>query len=148
MSRLLKIFYVSRCSEATSAIDVRSIVGGSRLRNRRVGITGALAYTGHHFAQLLEGPTAAVEPLLHLISTDPRHDKVRVLLCQEDPGARQFENWSMHLLDSPELGESVQRLIDEAPPDESLAAQTLARIVTMVRWNNASDLMPLSPDLP
>jgi hypothetical protein len=147
-STFLKIFYVSRCAASVTPTMVRGIVGTSQMRNRRADITGVLAYTGGHFAQALEGDAARVESLMQAISSDSRHESVRVLtrVPRADglPDSRDFHAWSMHLLDSPELDDSVRRLVDgeDDGGDTQAASHTLERIAAMARYDASGDLGP------
>jgi hypothetical protein len=138
-SPLLKIFYVSRCADAVTPTAVRAIVGASQRRNRRADVTGVLAYTGHHFAQVIEGRPVDVESLISSIASDPRHEGVRIVLRQEHAPSRDFTGWSMHLLDSPDLDASVAQLLSGGADGVSLASQTLDRITAMARWDACDD---------
>jgi hypothetical protein len=73
--------YVSRAllpsAEAKSA--VADIVDVSRERNGRLKVTGALLFTGAHFAQVLEGSRAAVRELMLSIERDARHTDVTIV---------------------------------------------------------------------
>ena len=73
MATLERIFYVSRIAEAGGPVDIRRILGPARMRNRRLDVTGMLAYSGRHFAQVLEGAMPAVEQLVATVARDPRH---------------------------------------------------------------------------
>lgn len=62
--------------------------------NRKVGITGYLVRTKHHFVQFVEGPRDAVHALHDALLLDPRHVEFEVLA--EGPAeTRQFPDWSM-----------------------------------------------------
>jgi hypothetical protein len=146
-STFLKIFYVSRCAASVTPTMVRSIVGTSQMRNRRADITGVLAYTGGHFAQALEGDAARVESLMQAISSDPRHESVRVLTRVPEadgrPDSRDFQGWSMHLLDSPELDDSIEALVGgDDGGDAQSASRTLERIAEIARYDASGDLGP------
>lgn len=90
------LLYVSRPSpfmrERERTLD--DIVATARLHNKRVGITGALAHTQDHFAQLLEGPTAALDDLMNRIELDRRHTDVTILRV-ESIVRRRLPAWSM-----------------------------------------------------
>ena len=74
--------------------QLQGILATSRANNARAGITGALLYRGGNFAQVLEGPLAAVERAVELIQRDPRHSEVIVI--QSGPAeTRDFPEWSM-----------------------------------------------------
>ncbi len=80
--------------EPALAAEVAQILASSRCNNPRVGVTGALMFNRGCFAQVLEGPRAAVEATFERIQRDPRHSDV--MLLQFAPvGRRGFPAWSM-----------------------------------------------------
>jgi Sensors of blue-light using FAD len=120
---LISLLYVSRSTGLADTVkdNVRSIVAASRARNPCLGLTGALLFTGEHFAQVLEGAASLVDQMLDHVAKDPRHDSVMVV-AREPIVARRFNNWSMaycgpsqfvarhvtRLLVAPSLSEQVQ----------------------------------------
>ena len=70
------------------------ILKQARSGNAERGITGALMLYDDWFAQVLEGPQAAVEALYAKIKRDPRHDTVR-LYEAGIVSKRQFSKWAM-----------------------------------------------------
>jgi hypothetical protein len=74
--------------------ELRHIVAVARERNGRLGVTGALVFTGHHFAQVLEGSAAAVDELMTSICRDRRHSGIDIVEVIELP-ARRFAAWSL-----------------------------------------------------
>lgn len=73
---------------------IGAILQVARDKNRLAGITGALLFSGGCFAQVLEGPQAALEDLFETIQYDPRHDNVTILHFHPI-SARSFDGWSM-----------------------------------------------------
>ena len=73
------LFYVSRSARGIADAEVQEIVRISQARNLEKGLTGMLLFTGAHFAQVLEGDPAQLDPLFEAILADPRHSDVRVL---------------------------------------------------------------------
>lgn len=70
------------------------ILKQARAKNADLGITGALMLYDDWFAQVLEGPQAAVEALYARIKSDTRHDGVRL----NEAGIatkRLFSKWAM-----------------------------------------------------
>ena len=63
--------------------------------NKKVDISGILAYGDDYFLQCLEGVRTAVNNLYHKILTDPRHKNV-ILLGYTEVSERQFPQWSMN----------------------------------------------------
>ena len=93
-----RLVYRSRLIPAESPAAMRAmieaILAASRRNNARVGVTGALMFSAGGFAQVLEGPRAAVEHVFERIQQDPRHDDVAVLSFGP-VGGRAFDQWSM-----------------------------------------------------
>lgn len=88
--------YVSRCVLADEIVEeaMDNIVSVSRRRNADLHVTGALLFTGHRFAQFLEGPAEAVKELMISISRDARHNEVATIV-EEVSGERRFAGWSL-----------------------------------------------------
>lgn len=86
------LLYVSRrlCTDA----EIADIVGVSRVRNARLGVSGALIASQIRFAQFLEGPRAGIEALMDSIRRDRRHDTIDVVLDAEDE-RRRFSGWAL-----------------------------------------------------
>ena len=84
----------SRIADAHEGEVFGQILRTSRANNAARGITGALMFYDHWFAQVLEGPEEAVRSLFGRIGADPRHDTVEV--SAEGPVAgRVFARWAM-----------------------------------------------------
>lgn len=73
---------------------LRDILETARRRNRQINVTGALLFAGGCFAQVLEGPLAAVEQLFETIQCDPRHNDVTILHFHPI-AERSFPQWAM-----------------------------------------------------
>ena len=73
---------------------VADIVAVSRRRNVALEVTGALMFVETHFAQVLEGPGAAVTTLMDSIRADPRHTNLTVI-DTETLVRRRFARWTM-----------------------------------------------------
>lgn len=143
MPSIVQVFYISRCDRTVTPTDVHRIVGSSQVRNRRRQVTGLLAYSGQHFAQVVEGSATDVDGLLDSISTDPRHQQMKVLQRLEGV-PRRFGNWSMHLVDSVARSDEIEQLFnaaDEGVP-AATAAQLLDAIAADVQWHRVDDLAP------
>jgi hypothetical protein len=93
---MLRLLYASfstlHPSDAES--EIRSIVEVSVRKNATRGITGALLYSGKHFAQALEGEEDQVRGLMATIRTDRRHHSVMVT-TEDESSSRRFEAWSL-----------------------------------------------------
>jgi hypothetical protein len=84
----------SRIPDADANAELGRILRGARTNNASSDVTGALMLYDHWFAQVLEGPKAAVRTLFERIAADPRHDAVEVHE-QGTVGARVFSRWAM-----------------------------------------------------
>ncbi len=124
-TRLAQCFYVSRSLAGPG--DVGRILEAAREQNSRHGVTGALLFTGGHFAQVLEGPAAAVAGTMRVIVADRRHEAVRRLIDGE-LAVRRFEAWSMAYAEAPGADDLIEQLL--TPPDVSQArAERLLRLM-------------------
>lgn len=96
MIMLASLLYVSRSrlDAVEGAAQVEHIVELARLRNERLGVTGALIFTGASFAQVIEGSAAAVAELIARIQEDSRHENVRVVE-NDRIEERRFGPWQM-----------------------------------------------------
>ena len=106
--QLVRLFYVSEILTPISAVEVQVILGASQIRNRRLDVTGMLAQSEGHFAQVLEGRREAVDEVMARISRDSRHASLRVLL-EESITRRQFAHWAMGLIRRDDLADELQR---------------------------------------
>ena len=98
MTDIHRLVYTSRNllqgTDPERAAVVAQILATSQRNNGKIGVTGALLFNSGSFAQVLEGPRAAVEATFERIQRDPRHSDVSVLQC-EPVESRGFPNWSM-----------------------------------------------------
>ena len=103
---LLRLTYYSRNAIADACADVphevERILAAARRNNARDGLTGALLRGECHFAQLLEGPSEAVERAFERIRRDWRHADL-VVLRREAADARLFEGCPMAHVWEPEI---------------------------------------------
>jgi hypothetical protein len=90
------LLYVSRSllRLPDQAEEIDNIVAVARTRNADMDITGALAFTETHFAQVLEGSQDALEELMKSIRRDWRHTDIQVTQA-ETLGDRRFPDWRM-----------------------------------------------------
>jgi len=98
MKQIYRILYCSlntlHGSTEQQSVEVEKILASSRRNNARNEITGALLFNSGHWAQVLEGPPAAVEQTFEKIQQDMRHSEISVLECGLVPN-RDFPSWSM-----------------------------------------------------
>lgn len=105
---LHQLFYVSRVQAQPH--ELQALIEHARRHNAGCGLTGALLFTGGHFAQVLEGPEATVKGLMGRIGRDRRHDRVRVLLERSRPH-RRFGPWRMALLEARGADDLIDQLL-------------------------------------
>lgn len=93
---LVSTLYVSRSliEPALAAAAVADLVEASIANNRRCEITGALLFTGAHFAQILEGSEGSIAALMKSIGRDARHDQLRVI-NHTAVKERKFQHWAL-----------------------------------------------------
>lgn len=91
------MLYFSTARAEVDRAEVDKIVKLAQEKNRRLGVTGALAYNGRNFCQLLEGEADVVLNLLREIKEDPRHAGFKVIDHKEIDAAH-FKDWSMQLV--------------------------------------------------
>lgn len=132
MSQLRRLFYVSRTPEHVDARVVNAILAASRRLNRQHDVTGALAYSGGYFAQVLEGDAAHLTALLQRIKRDPRHRDLTVVF-ERPITRRDYAEWSMGYLYDAKLSDELERLLRQpADPgravDDSLPRRIFAHI--------------------
>lgn len=127
---LMRCFYVSEIAEGVSDLDVQVILGVAQLNNRRLDVTGMLAQSDGHFAQVLEGRPEAVATLLAKIHADKRHRDVRVLL-EEHVVKRQFSRWAMGLVRRDDKAEEMRQLHREGCADEAQARALISTLLSL-----------------
>lgn len=141
---LESVTYVSRArlSGRPGMREVERIVDVSRRYNPSAGITGGLIFTELHFAQVLEGPAAALDALLARIAADPRHDQMVVVERTAIDG-RRFPLWAMaYSGPSFYMDRNVRPLIEarrDGEPDPASAAVLAELMRQFVALRAASD---------
>lgn len=117
---LSSLLYISRSTmsadDAKQGVD--RIVATAVARNPALGLTGALLFTGSHFAQVLEGDATSIDLLMDAVRRDPRHDEI--LIVERVPLARRhFADWSMaYFGPSQFVSGHVTRLLNDRSPAE------------------------------
>jgi Sensors of blue-light using FAD len=99
---LCHTIYVSRTTQPFSRADLQALSDNASGRNKLIGVTGMLLYSGGTFLQVLEGRPQAIGLLLERIRRDPRHDNLRVLR-RAALRRRSFAAWHMGVLDVADL---------------------------------------------
>jgi hypothetical protein len=110
MSAVFQIFYVSRAATAFDNAQVESMLQASRRQNDRLDVTGCLLFSGHCFAQVLEGRQNVVSALTRTIAADPRHVGVRIL-SETQRDERDYADWAMGYLYDLNLEDDLETLL-------------------------------------
>jgi hypothetical protein len=118
MSAVFQVFYVSRAAAAFDDTQIQPILQASRRSNAGLDVTGCLLFSGHCFAQVLEGAQPVVSALARRIAADPRHVAVRVL-SRTRRDEREYADWSMGYLYDLNLEDDLETLL--MIPDRSPA---------------------------
>lgn len=127
MDHLRRIFYVSRADPLLDGLTVKNIVFKAQRVNRQMDVTGVLAHSGRHFAQVLEGTAENLAVLTARIEKDQRHAEVTVLF-DEPISRRDYADWSMGFLYDATLCDEVEEaLMSGSAPQAPARDDTLAR---------------------
>ncbi|TYK66141.1 BLUF domain-containing protein [Colwellia echini] len=98
MSNLYQLSYISKnlVSGDKQALQnqIESILDSASTNNLKLGVTGALLYTGGYFCQVIEGEEENIEELFETIQLDNRHAELTVLNFEKIT-ERNFSQWSM-----------------------------------------------------
>jgi hypothetical protein len=130
--QLRRLFYVSRTPDQVDAAVVNAILAESRRLNRQHDVTGALAYSGQYFAQVLEGDEEHLASLLQRIARDRRHRDLTVVF-EQPITRRDYGEWSMGYLYDTRLSDELEQLLSlpaqaHAPSDDTLPRRIFAHI--------------------
>jgi hypothetical protein len=117
MVSLVHCIYASTATRSFSEAQLATLIQGSRAKNQLLGVTGILVYMSGRFFQILEGEAAVVEQLYAVIEGDRRHKEVTRIIC-ESIHAREFQNWSMGLIDL--SGDKLRQLVMLADPTSGM----------------------------
>ncbi len=91
---LTTLSYRSRAMDVPGEAAMQRLLFHARARNRSLGVTGMLHFTGGRYYQWLEGPHKGVAEVWHSIRCDARHAEIELLGEQQAP-ARLFAGWDM-----------------------------------------------------
>jgi hypothetical protein len=88
------LIYSSSATFKFETDDLKTLLIQARERNKSLGISGMLIYSGGKFIQLIEGQELVVKLLYQVICDDTRHTDVTTLK-EGQIDALFFEDWSM-----------------------------------------------------
>lgn len=137
---LVSLLYVSTSMipPSQAEAEVADIVEKAQQSNMNQHITGALIFTETRFAQIVEGPSAAIDRLLARLRSDNRHSDIHVLL-REQIQRRQFTDWSMayagpSVLIAHAVSKPIYDIMRGTKPD----ARALMDMMTSFRFGQAA----------
>jgi hypothetical protein len=107
---VFQTFYVSRATAAFDGVSMQSMLQGARRTNASLGVTGCLLFSGHCFAQVLEGDEATVSALAQRIATDRRHTDLR-FLSEARLNEREYADWSLGYLHDVNVEDDLETLL-------------------------------------
>jgi hypothetical protein len=125
---LTRLFYISEIADSVTDVDVQVILGVAQVNNRRLDVTGMLAQSDGHFAQLLEGRSDVMRNLIAKIARDPRHRAMRLLL-QDSIERRQFARWSMRLVRRDDMSEEMRLLHRDGCENNAQARRLIQQLM-------------------
>jgi hypothetical protein len=133
---VLSVVYSSAATQSFTDADLAELLTRSRRTNHATDLTGLLLYRRGRFLQVLEGPEATVRDRMAIITADPRHTRVRVLV-EETRNERHFPDWTMGYEPiSPVMSEEVpgyeRTFTDE--DDDADPANTMRVLRDLIQW--------------
>ena len=121
MDRLLYISE-SRMEHLDADTFEAEVVVASRIKNAALGLSGALLFTGAHFAQILEGPKPSIDAMMQSLQNDDRHENIAVIE-RSAIDTRRFADWQMaYFGPSQFVSRHVTRLLNGASLSEQQRA--------------------------
>lgn len=112
MQVLVRVFYVSAIVKPLADVEVQVILGASQIWNRRRDVTGMLARSDGHFAQVVEGRREAIDALL-----------------DEPITRRKLAHWAMGLVRRDDMADEMRQLHEGQVTDVAATKDTLARLL-------------------
>jgi len=96
---MYRLYYMSSARPDLEKVEVNRMVAAAALKNALLNITGAIAYDGERFAQILEGEKNDVTDLMDTIRADNRHSGI-VIMAEKPVDRRIYDGWGMKHMDS------------------------------------------------
>lgn len=106
---MIRLLYVSTAVPNLSEDDIAEIVATANKHNAEFDITGALAYNGVNFAQVLEGAEHHLNQLMDNISKDHRHSGV-IEMMRNPIESRAFDGFHMKHIEGLQFDELVSAM--------------------------------------
>ncbi|MDP2419012.1 MAG: BLUF domain-containing protein [Hydrogenophaga sp.] len=128
---LVRVFYVSAAVGPQTTAVTQSILQQSQAYNCQHGITGVLLQGQGIYLQALEGEQDEVNRLYARIASDPRHNRVEMVHC-ENIEQRRYGNWSMAHAELSDLDPMTQIEWQTFDPHSITGLLVLARIDQLI----------------
>ncbi len=106
---MIRMLYFSTASAEFKKSDLPGLVAHAEAANAEQDITGALAYNGRNFCQVLEGEDRAVRDLIERIALDRRHSGFKIL-DERRISSRVYPDFSLKLVDDLNFGEVINAM--------------------------------------
>lgn len=141
---LFRLIYYSlnsiQAQQGSLQQELKSILLSSQRNNPPLGVSGALVFNYHYFAQVLEGDRKAVTDVFCRIAGDSRHSDI-VILEAKPIEERLFETWNMGFVGG-EVSETTLRRFGTSAQfkPEKMTADSLLGFVRAVIDNNRGSL--------
>ncbi len=129
---LVRLLYVSQPVGPVTTTVTTQILENSNIYNKRENITGVLCQGSGLYMQALEGERQQVNTLYSRIMASRHHNNIE-LLSMEEITQRQFDKWSMALVQLSKDDPMVQLAHPEFDPYSASSKDALALLVELIK---------------
>lgn len=129
---LVRLLYVSQPVGPVTTTVTAQILENSNIFNKRENITGVLCQGSGLYMQALEGERHQVNTLYSRIMASRHHNNIE-LLSMEEITQRQFDKWSMALVQLSKDDPMVQLAHPEFDPYSASSKDALALLDELIK---------------
>jgi hypothetical protein len=129
---LVRLLYVSQPVGPVTTTVTAQILENSNIYNKRENITGVLCQGSGLYMQALEGERHQVNTLYSRIMASRHHNNIE-LLSMEEITQRQFDKWSMALVQLSKDDPMVQLAHPEFDPYSASSKDALALLDELIK---------------
>ena len=129
---LVRLLYVSQPVGPVTTTVTAQILENSNIYNKRENITGVLSQGSGLYMQALEGERQQVNTLYSRIMASRHHNNIE-LLSMEEITQRQFDKWSMALVQLSKDDPMVQLAHPEFDPYSASSKDALALLDELIK---------------
>ena len=129
---LVRLLYVSQPVGPVTTTVTAQILENSNIYNKRENITGVLCQGSGLYMQALEGVRQQVNTLYSRIMASRHHNNIE-LLSMEEITQRQFDKWSMALVQLSKDDPMVQLAHPEFDPYSASSKDALALLDELIK---------------